>query len=192
MQKLTLVTPPALPAVDYPDFLAHARLDLDEGLIDGQAALDAAIQDFDGPEGMLGRCLVTQTWAVGCASWEDPLRLPMMDVQSVTVKYLDSDGEEQTLPAAQYELLEDHRGAYLVFRRAFTSPALDDDRAFPITVTMTAGFGGPGDIPAPIRIAIKLRAVLWYDHRASATEMRLQEIPHNDETILRAYRRVGI
>lgn len=192
MQKLTLVSAPAVAAVDHDEFLGHARLDLDEGLLDSQDYLTAAIAFCDGPTGMLGRCLVTQSWSVRFDAWSEPLRLPLPDVQSVVVTYNDADAVEQTLSASNYELLEDHCGAYLSFKNSFSSPSLDADRAFPVSVTMVAGYGNPQDVPPAVRTAIKMLAAHLYDNRASTTEMRLIETPHGFEHMIAPYRRVGI
>ena len=62
MHRPVLVTPPAETPVSRTEAKAHLRVDGtgDDDLIDG--LIDAAVAHLDGYTGILGRCMVTQTW----------------------------------------------------------------------------------------------------------------------------------
>lgn len=123
----------------------------------------AAVDHVDGYSGILGRCLVTQTWTVGFDDWGWTFRLPFPDVQSVEVAYLDEDGASQTVAGSNYELVRDDNGTSIRFRGAFSQPGLKDDEPFPITVTMVCGYGAAADVPADIRTYLIALAEHWYD-----------------------------
>lgn len=122
-------------------------------------------------------------------TWGDPMRLPLPDVQSVVVTYLDDNGDEQTLPSSDYELLEGALGSYITFRDAFTYPSLDDDVSFPIVVMMTAGYGGPGDVPDALKMAIKMLGSHWYEARSAASTTAMYDVPFGVDMLIAPYRR---
>jgi uncharacterized phiE125 gp8 family phage protein len=125
--------------------------------------MGAAVAHADGYSGTLGRCLLTQTWAMRFDDWAWVYRLPFPDVQSVTVTYLDTAGATQTVAGSDYELIRDDNGTSIRFRGAFSQPGLKDDEAFPVTVTMVAGYGVAADVPADIRTYLIALTAHWYD-----------------------------
>ena len=79
----TLITPPSQPVVGLIDLREHLRVDhsADDLLI---AALErAAVAHMDGWSGILGRCIMPQTWQVTVP--EGLSVLPFPDVTSATV-----------------------------------------------------------------------------------------------------------
>ena len=130
------------------------------------AMIDAATAYLDGYSGVLGRCLVTQTWAQSFDGFPDgdDLRLPFPDVAAVTVTYRDDADVLQTLSASSYRLAADALGSKV---------ALDDDATWPttairpdaVTVTMTAGYGAASAVPAILKHAVKTLAAAMYEGR---------------------------
>ena len=174
------------------DAKAHARVefDTDDTLVDG--LIEAAVQRLDGYAGILGRCLITQVWAQSYPGWAPCLRLPFPDVAVSSLGYLDAAGVARTVPADQYEVSEEARGAEITFRDAFTRPALDPDRRYPVTVTFAAGYGpDPADVPAPIRAAILMQVAHLYEHREAVVETNKTELPLGVQCLVAPYRRVG-
>lgn len=102
--QLSVVTPPE-PFVTPADIVGtHAD---DDAAV--AAVIAAVTEEIDGPDGWLGRCLGEQT--LDLLSPAFTCKLPCPPVLSVvSVKYLDSDGEEQTLASGAYRLA----GQYLL------------------------------------------------------------------------------
>lgn len=143
-----------------------------DGVLDRLIA--AAAAHLDGYAGIVGRCLVNQTWQVGLSSWppDGCIRLPFPDVSSVVVTYRDADDAEQTLSASLYEVVEDALGSRIRLKNAFASPSLYDDREFPVTVTLVAGYGAAATaVPASIRTAALMLIAHWYDNPDGGTEI---------------------
>lgn len=155
-----LLTPPAALPVSLAEAKSHLRVDHDEddALIGGFIA--AAVGHLDGWSGILGRCLVTQTWRVGYAGWWS-LRLPFPDVQSVVVRYRDAAGVEQTVAGSSY-FVED--GA-VRFVPGWSAPALYVGGPAPVSVDVTTGFGDPEDVPWELKTAVLLHVGTLYQHR---------------------------
>ena len=88
-----LVTAPVADVVSLASMRAHLRIDANDTSHDAQIGelIDAAVAHLDGWRGVLGRCIMSQTWAV---DYEDSgtLVLPMPDVSSVTVDYGEGAG----------------------------------------------------------------------------------------------------
>lgn len=164
------ITPPVELPVTRDAFKAHVRVDYDDDdtLLDGYIA--AAVAHLDGYTGILGRCICTQTWGVPFTGWMGRFTLPFPDAQSVVVKYLDTEGAEQTLPASQYELVSLHSGPQVRLKTTSSTPVLQDDVTLPVTIEMTAGYGGADDVPGDLKQAIMLLAGHWYENRSAVAD----------------------
>lgn len=189
-----LTAAPADDLVTREELKLHLKVDGsdDDALID--TLVSAVAARLDGWSGVLGRCLLTQTWRQDFACWpaDGCLRLPFPDVQSVTVTYYDENEAEQTVSSALYELLEDARGAYVKFKSAFTSPTLDDDRSFPVSVSLVAGYGNAAsNVPAPIRVGALMTAAHLYQNRGDMPQGGPVTLTGMTETLIAPYRRVG-
>lgn len=81
-----LVTAPATPAVTLADMRAYLRVTgtAEDTLI--TSLVSAAIGHLDGWKGVLGRCIMPQTWSV-TASGAGCVVLPMPDVVTATADY---------------------------------------------------------------------------------------------------------
>lgn len=161
---------PAEMPVSLAETKAHLQVTTtdDDALI--EALIAAATQRLDGWSGLLGRCLIHQSWRIGLAAWPSSriIRLPFPDISEVTVSYFDIDNVEQTVATVLIERLEDERGSLIRFRQAFDFPPLYPDRSDPVGVTMVAGYGVDGDaVPAPIRQAVLLSVQHIYGLRNS-------------------------
>jgi uncharacterized phiE125 gp8 family phage protein len=184
------------PAVD-PVTLAEAKLwaRIDHSAHDEMVSsmLAGAIAHLDGYTGMLGRCIINQTWKQKFHDWSRDLRLPFPDVSTITsVKYFDATNAEQTVSSSLYELLEDERGSFVRMTGDFTDPAIYDERSDAVSVTFVAGYGAAAEnVPDAIKAAIKMLVAHWYDQPAAA-EQPMTEIPFGVTAMISPYRRVGI
>lgn len=164
-QAPRLVTPPAADPVTLAEVKAHLRVSgADEDMLI-QTYISAAVSALDGWSGILGRCIVTQTWAQSFSEFPDDnyLRLPFPDVQSVTVTY--QLAGEQTLAGSNYTLAQDDAGSRVVLANGASWPDTDE-RPDAVTVQMVVGYGAANDVPAALRLAILIHVAQMYDHRS--------------------------
>lgn len=189
-------TPPAAQPVSLEDAKAHLRVDFadDDALITG--LIDAAVGFLDGWSGELGRCLIDQEWRQDSACWpcNRELRLPFPDVSDVVLTYQDADDVEQTVPAAQYEILEDARSSYLKFRQTFVAPSLYGDREAPISATFIAGYGATAAaVPGAIKSAILLIVGHLYENREDVVVgAPAASLPKSSEYLVAPFRVIRI
>lgn len=186
MVRPVLTTPPVGQIVQ----LAAAKLHLrvmhadDDDLI--AAHIAAAERELDGYAGLLGRCLLTQSWVQHYPNWADFYRLPFPDVSLAAVSYVDTDGAEQSVDAALFEIVEEHRGAALWFRPGFSRPSLSSDERMPVAVELTAGYGEAADVPADLVEAIKARVNQLYWHTPET------DVMPTIERLIAKHRMVGV
>lgn len=95
--------------------------------------------------------------------WGGPLRLPRPPLQSVTsVKYLDTDGAEQTWSSANYRVRtpQEQPGTVEILGTV-SPPATYAWQDYPITVRFVAGWAAARDVPGTLKQAILLLAGHW-------------------------------
>lgn len=164
MLRPELVSPPATWPVTLEEAKAHLRVDggEDDTLIEG--LIKAATGYFDGWTGVLGRCLVTQTWRQRFAGFDQCLRLPMpaTEVSEVT------NGID-VVDAGAYELLHDDRGSRVALRVGRTWPPAAGGHA-PVAVTFRAGYGPADAVPPALKVAILIMVAHLYDNRGGSNQ----------------------
>lgn len=144
-----LVSPPTITPVSMDEVKAHCKAaefaDDDARLL---IFLKSAVAHLDGWQGILGRCLVEQTWRQDFDSFSDCMRFqlgPVIDITSI--KYDDADGVEQTIDPEDYELSIDACGRPFVrFVSSYSAPTLSS--VLPaLRVTYRAGVANAGTDP---------------------------------------------
>jgi uncharacterized phiE125 gp8 family phage protein len=188
-RPIRTVAPTADP-IDIDEVKQHLRVwHTDEDiLITGLIA--AAVAHFDGWSGILGRCLVTQTWTVGLSRFpaEAAIALPFPDVQSVTVTYRDGANASQTLSSSAYALIQTTAGSALVLNSASEWPDTFD-RQDAVTIAMVAGYGDANAVPQSIKQAMLLLIGHWFANReALAAAGTMTEIPMAVSALISPYR----
>lgn len=124
------------------------------------ATVDALIvagrQKFDGPEGLLGRALITQLWQgdldeFPCNNGNIDIPLPPLQ-EVISVSYVASDGSTVTMTVdVDYKVVQGIR-PYISIVSGGSWPT-----ASGVTITFLAGYGDDGDsVPAPIKQAMML------------------------------------
>jgi uncharacterized phiE125 gp8 family phage protein len=169
----------------------RAQVSLTEGDHDLllQGFLDAAVSHLDGPTGVLGRCMIAQTWRQDFDAWAGELRLPVPDITSATVVYIDPDGELQTVDAALYDVVNRIEGASIRFRQAFAQPTVGPEVAG-VRITFTAGFGASAvSVPAAIRVAIMTHAAHLFLNREAVAAGQMVEVPMSHASLIAPWRR---
>lgn len=136
---------------------AHLRLEGGDDDEEVEVLLAAAVEIC---ETDCGRSLrVSHTLTQKYDGWPcSPVRFDRQPVTAIdSVTYYDADDAEQTLDASNYRLLESSEaGALLEFDEGFTAPTLNG-RADAVTVTYTAGYATPEDVPAKAKVAVRLK-----------------------------------
>lgn len=168
-----LISPAAATPVSLAEAKAHLRIDSadQDALI--QTFIDSATAHLDGWTGILGRCMVAQTWAVFGADFADcSLPFPDIDASAVVVKYYDAANVQQTLDAANYRVYVDTDTPYLVYDSSSVAPEVYS-RDDAITIEFVAGYGATSDVPAPLRTAILILVARAYDDSAGQNSAAL-------------------
>lgn len=129
-------------------------------------------------ESRTGLRLFTQTVKLRTCGFANVMRLPISPVQSITsVKYLDSDGVQQTLSDSVYEtVLYGNRNEICLISgqswpSTFTSPQA-------VEITAVVGFGDVTDLPPDIQMALFLTVSHLFDNQAA------EQLPPVIDTLL--------
>lgn len=198
---LTLETPPAsLAALMLDSVLDHLSRTVETGESPSPddpdqnyilALTEAAVALFDGPNGKIGRCLLTQSWILTLDHCFPPIiniaLPPIQDVDSV--KYYDSDGTLQTLSPSLYRV--SGTGSWLTEIAPAYGETWPSVRWQPSTIEVefAAGHGDElADVPAPILQAIRELVGHWFENRAAVERTAFVEIPFGVKSLIAPYR----
>jgi uncharacterized phiE125 gp8 family phage protein len=199
---LTLVTPPAGEPITLADARLHLRLDAtgsppthpDDALV--TSLITAARQHLDGPSGILGRALMTQTWRLDLPAFpasDAAITLPLPPLQSVTsIVYPDSDGSPVTLSPTLYEVAQGPWGQGLVRPVFGESWPLARHEPDAVRITFVAGYGNAAAVPAPLVAAMKLHLGVLYENREAASQKPLSVVPLAYDALITPYRLVWV
>lgn len=193
LRPVRTVAPSATP-VSLSEVKAHCRVDDSDSDTVLTALLNAAVDHLDGYSGILGRCMVEQSWRIDLADWPAGglIRLPFPDVSAISsIKYYDEDNAEQTVDGANYQRVQDALGSVVRLVDDFDAPAVYDDRLDAVQVTFVAGFGNAAAVPAPLKVAIMLLVSHWNENREAVGAGGFDEMPFGTKALVAPYRRVG-
>lgn len=130
------------------------------------------------------RLLMTQRWRIVLDRWPArPLRIPLSPLQSVEAVrlYASADGAVTLDDAAWWT---DASGRLLSRSGHFPAPG----RTFAgIEIDAVAGYGAVGDVPEPLRQAIRLLVTHWFEHRLFIGEAG-PPLPHTVDALIAPYR----
>lgn len=184
---LVRVTAPVASPVSLADAKAHLRVDgsAEDAYI--QSLIDAAVSMVDG-DGLLGRAMVTQTWAKWVSQNPGVVRLSMGPFIALTdVSYYDTDNVLQAATLTDFDVRVD--GDFVNVRpkkdKVWPGAYIRDDA---IKLTFTAGFGAASDVPVDIIHAIKLMVAHWHQHREAVSGERLMDIPLGVDALIGRHR----
>lgn len=177
-----VVITPAAAFVTLAEAKLHCNVDHDDDDTLIEAYIAAATAHIDGPFGWLGRSVGEQTLEYTASGFgcERYVQLPYPPVISVTsVKYLDSDGVEQTVAPADYSVIGDT--FWLLPDGSWPSVGYYPDA---VRVRYQAGYE---TVPESIRVAVLLHVGTLYDNRASIGEAQ-SILPHAYAALLSTFR----
>ena len=161
---LTLITPPtvepitAAEAKASPSFRVSVATDDADITVLIKAAREIA-------ETITRRAFITQTWELVLDGFPTGgIELYCPPIQSVTsIKYIDTDGEEQTLGPLLYSVDDDSEPGLITPAYGETWPSTRE-QINAVRVRYVAGYGAAADVPAAIKTWIKMRAGTLYDN----------------------------
>jgi uncharacterized phiE125 gp8 family phage protein len=194
---LRLVTAPAGLPVTVDQVKYDLRLDgTDDDVAIGEIISDA-VDSISGPNGIIGRALMTQTWAlsVRCpgghglnGSARDRIYIPLLPAASVSsISYFDGANVEQPLDVEDFMLYATDDWGYVQPKIGKAWP-VTADRPDAITITYVAGYGDVDAIPGGIKRAIRLTTAHWFESPASASEKQMYVVPMGAKSLLEQYR----
>ncbi|AZN72746.1 hypothetical protein D5400_16990 [Georhizobium profundi] len=163
----------------------------DDALI--QSYIDAAVSHLDGWSGVLGRCLVEQTWRADFAAFTQCMRLPLAPVLSIaSVRYRLPDGTISTVAADNYALELQGGGSALVwFKSKFSRPSNLYERR-PVSIEFVAGYGVASNVPAALKHAIMMMVAHWYQHAEAVGQVSFEELPFAVSALTSPFRRISL
>ena len=171
---LRLITAPTDAVLTLAEVRDHCRVDDGDTAPNTRLAalIAAATAYLDGGEGILGRCLLPQTWEYYGPTWPRNLPLPPT-IAVASVKYLDLAGVEQTLAVDQYRVIYGTTVAGATIWPAIGTTWPETDIApDAVRVRFSAGYA-PTDasppvsqVPLGIRQAMLLMVSHWYENRS--------------------------
>lgn len=198
MHRPVLVSPPERLPISVDEVRGYLPASpLSDEMIEGM--IRSAVDHLDGWTGILGRCLIDQTWRQDFDRFASEIRLALLPVISiVSVTWRNAAGHLSTIPDSAYDLRTDAGGRSLIrFDQDFAYPSdLYESRA--VVVTYRAGYetipeqpevpavpgqGGDPDTPAipavPAKVTVpanaKFAIALMVQHMKSIVERDLFE-----------------
>jgi len=149
----TLVTPPADPVVLPDDLRLYLRVDHDDDLTLIESLGAAAVAHLDGWTGVLGRCIMPQTWQIAVDAAGEVV-LPMPDVTAASADY-------GAGPVA------------LAVTASALGPVVDVTDS--CTVTFTCSM--PAHLLPGVQAVVKMLVAHWYANREAVAMSSATELP---------------
>lgn len=179
MITLVRTTAPTVAPITLSEAKAQTRVDHNDEDVLIQHYIDAATSLLDGLTGILGRCLVTQSWQMEIDAITGPILLPFPDSSIDGALFTDAAGGTLAYDLA----LQDQR---LLLRP-------NSGHGRPVKITFTAGYGAAAAVPAAIRQAMLLLIGQWYDNREAVTVGAAGSLmPLAVDALLAPYRRIRL
>jgi len=163
--RLQLVTAPAIEPVTIAECKAHMRIEHSD---DDQVIADliAVAVNYLDVTGMLGKAMITQTWAEYFAPNPGTVHLSITPVQSVSsIEYYDANNTLQTDTLSNYYVIGTKGYKTIYPKSGYTWPTVfkRDDA---IKITYVVGYGDSAEsVPTTVRHAIKMLVANYYENR---------------------------
>jgi hypothetical protein len=125
---------------------------------------------------------------IGGWRWRVDLPRPVVDTESVLVKYLDTAGDEQTLDAEKYEVVVSGLVTTIILREG-TYPTLSIRHTYPVRFYFDAGHATKDDVLPGMKMYLKTLIGYWHMHREALTPNGLTDQIHRLSFYAKSYRR---
>jgi len=118
--------------------------------------------EFDGKDGVLGRCLMPQTWELIYDSFPSgPIKIPLPPLQSIaSIKYLDVLGAEQTVPETGYAVDPASEPGWVAPATVWPTTY---DSINTVRIRFVAGYANAAAVPKTLIGAMMLRIQALYN-----------------------------
>jgi len=170
----SIVTEPAIEPITLDEAKLHCRIDAGDENSIVTALIKIARQYV---ERITNRALITQTWELRLDDWPSEIWLTRPPVQSITsIKYLDTDGVEQTWSDALYQtdLYAEPARISPIYGESY--PDLETGAYNRVIVRFVNGYGdAASQIPTPIIQSMEIMISHWFQNR----ELILTDIGRN-------------
>jgi uncharacterized phiE125 gp8 family phage protein len=161
--------------VSLAQFKRWAEIDFADRDAEAQLALDAAVQLA---QDRTGRIAQPTTLQLRLDDWASEIRIPAFPVREIrSVKFVDPDGVEQLVDAANYSWERTDEGAVLLLDGSYRYPTLKTGRHGVVRVTFDAGYDqegatGSGDDPELVldprlKTAVLALATYFFENRGA-------------------------
>lgn len=182
------ITAPVNKPISLDEAKVQARVDHDDDEALIQSLIDTAVDLLDG-EGVLGRAMITQTWAQWVSQSPGTVTLRMGPFIALTaLEYYDADGVLQTGDPSDLEVRK--RGDFVTVapKDGFAWPGAQS-RPDAIKISYTAGFGTTaGSVPQGIRHAMLMLVAHWYQNREAIAAGSMSDVPMAVEALINRHR----
>jgi uncharacterized phiE125 gp8 family phage protein len=182
MLKYKVTTEPSVEPITLTQAKLNLRVDCaaDDDLI---TALIVAARKYC--EDYENRAYITQTITMKLNDLPHRIVLPKPNLQSVTsVKYTDTDGDEQTLSSSLYDVDTYREPGEIVIAYNASYPSIRYTTNG-TEIIYKAGYGDAStDVPQDTIQAIYLMINHLYEHREAASEINLEETPLGVKALL--------
>lgn len=183
--QIERIAPPTAEPVQVADLVAQARIDgAEENELLGRLLATARAH----VESVTQRSLLRQDWRITLDEFPAGavIRLPRGPVSEVlSVRYLDAQGMQQTLPGAAYRLVSGG-----LVQRLVPAVGMSWPRAVcaigAVEISYRAGWETAQQVPEEIRDAILMLAAHWFENREAVTKSNdgMMPVPLGFESLL--------
>lgn len=193
MHRPVLVAAAAVLPVSVSDVKKALRIDSadDDDVI--ETLIQAAVDYYEGWTGILGICLVEQTWRQSFDRFERSICLPLGPViEPVSVSWRNAAGQVSTVPAVNYNLETSAGGqSQIRFLNGYARPS-DLYESAAVSVEYKAGWPlveGKPTVPKDICTAIIARVQIGYEQSATEASATLSVI---ENALISKWRRFSL
>jgi len=140
---LKLITAPLWEPFSVDDAIEHLRAPEGFETVMLARLIEVARRYLDGRDGILGRCLMPQTWEMVLDGWPscDYIDVKLPPLQSITsIKYKDTAGTEATLAASEYLVSVDREPGRIQLAYGKSWPTVTLLPLDPIRIRFDAGY----------------------------------------------------
>lgn len=163
--RIELVTGPTTEPITISEAKNHMRVEHNDDDVVIAGLIDVAVNYVDAT-GMLGKAMITQTWAEYFGPHVSTVRLSLGPVQSVSsIQYYDTDNALQTATLSNFYVIGQKGYMTIYPKSGYTWPTVFN-REDAIKITYVIGYGDTAaSVPATVRHALKMLVAHYYENR---------------------------